>query len=61
MLFWDPGDFTTYRKVRHGGNFAWREFIDDVLGDMGECTIYQNRRSGNTHLVGLMQPLPISE
>jgi hypothetical protein len=31
MLVWDPGHFTTYRQVRE--RFAWRDFVDDVLGD----------------------------
>jgi hypothetical protein len=35
-LVWDPIDFTTYRK-----RFAWRDFADNVLGDMEECTTCQ--------------------
>jgi hypothetical protein len=30
-LVWDPNDFTTYRQVQE--RFAWREFVDNVLGD----------------------------
>jgi hypothetical protein len=58
-LAWDPGDFTTYGQVRE--RFTWRDFADDMLGDMGECTTCQQSRSGHTHLAGLMQSLPISE
>jgi hypothetical protein len=56
-IAWDPGDFTTYGQVRE--RFAWREFVDDMLGDMGECTTCQQSRLGHTHLAGLMQSLPI--
>jgi hypothetical protein len=58
-LVWDPGDFTTYRQVRE--RFTWRDFVDDVLGDMGECMTCQQSRSRHTHPTGLMQSLPISE
>jgi hypothetical protein len=59
MLSWDHGDFATYRPVQE--RFEWREFADDMLGDMGECTISQQSRSGHTHIESLMQYLPICE
>jgi hypothetical protein len=57
-LVWDPGDFTTYRKIRE--RFTWRDFADIVLGHMGECMTCQQSRSGHTHPTGLMQSFPIS-
>jgi hypothetical protein len=29
MLVWDPGNFTIYGVLV----FAWRDFVDDMLGD----------------------------
>jgi hypothetical protein len=56
---WDPSDFTTYKHVQE--RFTWRDFTDDMLGDMGECTTCQQSMSRHTHLARLMQSLPISE
>jgi hypothetical protein len=50
--------FTSSRQARE--RFAWRGFMDDVGGDMGECTTCQQSRSGHTHPTGLMQSLAIS-
>jgi hypothetical protein len=50
--------FTSSRQARE--RFAWRGFVDDVLGDMGECTTCQQSRSGHTHPAGLLQSLAIS-
>jgi hypothetical protein len=49
---------TSSRRGRE--RFAWRGFVDDVGGDMRECTTYQQSRSGCTRPTGLMQSLTTS-
>jgi hypothetical protein len=39
--------FTSSRQARE--RFAWRGFMDDVLGDMGECMTCLQSISGHTH------------
>jgi hypothetical protein len=56
-VVWDPSDFTTYELVRE--SFTWRDLADVVSGHMGECTTWQQSRSGHTLQAGLIQSLPI--
>jgi hypothetical protein len=56
-VVWDPDDFTTYELAREG--FVWRDSTDVVSGYMGECTTWQQSRSGHTLHAGLIQSSPI--
>jgi len=50
--------FTSSEKARE--RITWRGFLNDVLGDMGECMNFQQSRSRHTHHIGLMHSLDIS-
>jgi hypothetical protein len=53
------GYFKTYRQIRE--RFSWKGLKNDVLKHIQECTTCQQNKSEQTHLVGLLQSLPIPE
>jgi hypothetical protein len=53
------GYFKTYRQIKE--RFSWKGLKDDVLKHIRECITCQQNKSEQTHLTGLLQPLPIPE
>jgi hypothetical protein len=53
----NQGYFKTYRRIKE--RFSWKGLKDDVLQHIRECMTCQQNKSEQTHLVGLLQPLPI--
>jgi hypothetical protein len=53
------GYFKTYRQIRD--RFSWNGLKDGVLKHIWECTTCEQNKSKQTHLAGLLQPLPIPE
>ena len=54
-----PGFLKTYHKVRE--RFTWKGIKDDVLMHVKECSVCQQNKAENSHLAGLLQPLPIPD
>jgi hypothetical protein len=53
------GYFKTYRQIWE--RFFWKGLKDDVLKHIRDCMTCQQNKSEQTHLAGLLQPLPIPE
>jgi hypothetical protein len=49
----------TYMQVRE--RFSWKGLKEDVMRHVKECTMCQENKDEHTHLVGILQPLPIPE
>jgi hypothetical protein len=51
------GILPTYHKVKH--HFHWKGLKRDVEDFVKQCNIRQFAKYEHSHLVGLLQPLPI--